>query len=313
MQLLDILVEFQSADAAEHLNAAHSNVKYEEESVMKHTFPISRLPFHTRSFEKSYGKVRSAEEVCPGIYSIQTAPIPPSRFLGSDLIVVMADSPAVSPAAKAYGTPLEAAPEVLVYRDEDYFDAARWVITYEIDKYLAEHDLPLLDGDSLVEVQARGMEVCPKYFGEFPVPEETPWGPPLRCDSLANGIYWLETAEAGWVLALAYPICDDLLPKTVEMAELNPYDRESGIDNTCGFRFFKYEQSCLPLFELLNCTRQPWSDRINLAALKNAILASFPDYAQKYNQNCIEALQPAELLHTPGAGPHFYSFPAEEA
>lgn len=280
---------------------------------MKHTFPISHLPFHTRSFEKSYGKVRSAEEVCPGIYSIQTAPIPPSRFLGSDLIAVMADSPVISAAAKAYGTPLKADPKVLVYYDEDYFDKARWVITYEIDKYLAEHDLPLPDGDSLVEVQARGMEVCPEYFGEFPVPTETPWGPLLRHDRLANGIFWLKTADAGWVLALAYPICDDLLIETAETAALNPYDLENGIDNTCGFRFFKYEQSCTPLFELLNCTRQPWSDRINLAALKNAILASFPDYAQEYNQNCIEACQPAELQHTPDAGICFYSFPGEDA
>lgn len=280
---------------------------------MKHTLPISDLPFHAHSFEKIYGKVRSAEEVCPGVYSIRTAPIPPSRFLGSDLIAVMADSPVISATAKAYGTPLKADPKVLVYYDEDYFDKARWVITHEIDKYLAEHDLPLLDGDSLVEVQARGMEVCPEYFGEFPVPTETPWGPPLRHDRLANGIFWLKTADAGWVLALAYPICDDLLTETAKTAALNPYDLENGIDNTCGFRFFKYAQSCTPLFELLNCTRQPWSDRINLAALKNAILASFPDYAQEYNQNCIEALQPAELLHTPDAGTHFYSFPAEDA
>lgn len=280
---------------------------------MKHSLPISQLPFHVRSFEDSYGEILSVQELCLGIFKVLAGPIPPSQFVCSDLFVVMADSPAISPTAKAYGTPLKADPKVLVYYDEDYFDKARWVITYEIDKYLAEHDLPLLDGNSLVEVQARGMEVCPEYFGEFPVPEETPWGPPLRCDSLANGIYWLETADAGWVLALAYPICDDLLPKTVEMAALNPYDRENGIDNTCGFRFFKYEQSCLPLFQLLDCTRQPWCDRINIEALKNVILESFPDYAQKYNQNCIEALQPAELLHTPGAGTRFYSFPAEEA
>ena len=99
----------------------------------------------------------------------------------------------------------------------------------------------------------------------------------------------------------------------METAALNPYDLEEGIDNTCGFRFFRYEQSCIPLFELLNCTRQPWSGRINSAALKNAILASFPDYAQEYNRNCIEARQPAELQHTPDAGICFYSFPAEEA
>lgn len=280
---------------------------------MKHTFRISDLPFHIRSFEKNYGKVHSAEKFCPGVYSIRTGPIPPHSFLCSDLIVVMADSPAIPPAAKAYGTPLEATPEVLVYYDEDYFDKARWVITYEIDKYLAEHALPLLNDNSLVEVQARGMEVCPEYFGEFPIPEETPWGPPLRYDRLENGIFWMKTVEAGWTLALAYPICDDLLTKTVAMAALNPYDRENGIDNTCGFRFFKYEQSCLPIFELLNCTRQPWSDRINIEALKNVILASFPDYAQEYNQNCIEALQPAELLRAPDAGTLFYFFPEEEA
>lgn len=280
---------------------------------MKHTFPISRLPFHVRSFEEGHGKVRSAEELCPGVYNIRTGPTPPHSFLGSDLIVVMSDSPVIPAAAKAYGTPLKADPKVLVYYDEDYFDKARWVITYEIDKYLAEHDLPLLDDGSLMEDQARGMEVCPEYFGQFPVPAETPWGPPLRYDRLANGVFWLQTAEAGWILALAYPIGDDLLPKTLEMSVLNPYDRENGIDNTCGFRFFRYEQSCIPLFELLNCTRQPWCDRINIEALKNTVLASFPDYAQEYNQNCMEALQPAELLHTPGVGTCFYSFPAEEA
>lgn len=144
---------------------------------MKHTFPISRLPFHVRSFEEGHGKVRSAEELCPGVYNIRTGPIPPHSFLGSDLIVVMSDSPVIPAAAKAYGTPLKADPKVLVYYDEDYFDKARWVITYEIDKYLAEHDLPLLDDGSLVEDQARGMEVCPEYFGQFPVPTETPWGP----------------------------------------------------------------------------------------------------------------------------------------
>ena len=100
------------------------------------------------------------------------------------------------------------------------------------------------------------------------------------------------------VLALAYPICDSLLPETVKIAVLNPYDRENGIDKTCGFRFFKYEQSCLPLFQLLNCAQQPWSDRINTAALQNAVL-----YAREYNKNCIEANQIAELRHTPSAEP----------
>lgn len=281
---------------------------------MEHSVPISDLPFNVHAFESRYGKIRSAEKLCPGVFRILTVPIPLDQFICSDLFVVMADSPAIPLTAKSYGIPLESSPEVLVvYCNADYFDKSRWVMTYEIDKYLVDHNFPLPDGESLLEVRVRGMEVCPEYFGEFPVPTETPWGPLLRYDRLANGVFWLQTAEAGWVLALAYPIGDDLLPKTLEMSALNPYDLEKGIDNTCGFRFFRYEQSCILLFELLNCTRQPWSGRINLAALKNAILVSFPDYAQEYNQNCIEARQPAKLLHTPGVGTCFYSFPAEEA
>ena len=181
-------------------------------------------------------------------------------------------------------------------------------MTYEIDKYLVDHNFPLPDGESLLEVRVRGMEVCPEYFGEFPIPTETPWGAPLQHDRLANGVFWLRTEKAGWVLALAYPICDSLLPETVKIAVLNPYDRENGIDKTCGFRFFKYEQSCLPLFQLLNCAQQPWSDRINTAALQNAVL-----YAREYNKNCIEADQIAELRHTPSAGTCYYLFPAGDA
>ena len=74
------------------------------------------------------------------------------------------------------------------------------------------------------------------------------------------------------------------------------------------FCILKYEQSCLPLFQLLNCAQQPWSDRINTAALQNAVL-----YAREYNKNCIEADQIAELRHTPSAGTCYYLFPAEDA
>ena len=228
---------------------------------MEHSVPISDLPFNVHAFESRYGKIRSAEKLCPGVFRILTVPIPLDQFICSDLFVVIVD-----------------------------------------------HNFPLPDGESLLEVRVRGMEVCPEYFGEFPIPTETPWGAPLQHDRLANGVFWLRTEKAGWVLALAYPICDSLLPETVKIAVLNPYDRENGIDKTCGFRFFKYEQSCLPLFQLLNCAQQPWSDRINTAALQNAVL-----YAREYNKNCIEADQIAELRHTPSAGTCYYLFPAEDA
>lgn len=68
-------------------------------------------------------------------------------------------------------------------------------------------------------------------------------GEPIRWEKLWNGLYWLETRDAGWVLAMAYPMGDDVRDETLELAQLTERDRKSGIDNTCGFRFYRYEAS----------------------------------------------------------------------
>ena len=90
---------------------------------MEHSVPISDLPFNVHAFESRYGKIRSAEKLCPGVFRILTVPIPLDQFICSDLFVVMADSPAIPLTAKSYGIPLESSPEVLVvYCNADYFD-----------------------------------------------------------------------------------------------------------------------------------------------------------------------------------------------
>ena len=62
---------------------------------MEHSVPISDLPFNVHAFESRYGKIRSAEKLCPGVFRILTVPIPLDQFICSDLFVVMADSPAI--------------------------------------------------------------------------------------------------------------------------------------------------------------------------------------------------------------------------
>ena len=131
------------------------------------------------------------------------------------------------------------------------------MVAYEVYKYMADHGIPLPRGESLTSTRVFGMEGCPEYFGAFPVPEETPWGPALRSDCLANGLFWLETAQAGRVLAIAYPLCTNLFDDTLELAHLLPYDQEHGIDATCGYRFYLYEESCRPLFELCQYEELP--------------------------------------------------------
>ena len=277
---------------------------------MEHSVPISDLPFNVHAFESRYGKIRSAEKLCPGVFRILTVPIPLDQFICSDLFVVMADSPAIPLTAKSYGIPLESSPEVLVvYCNADYFDKSRWVMTYEIDKYLVDHNFPLPDGESLLEVRVRGMEVCPEYFGEFPVPVETPWGPILQYDKLWNGIYWLETAEAGWALALAFPFFEDVRENTAALAVSAPSASEGGENSDFAYHFYPYEQNCLPLFELLTYAEETWAKQINTAALKNAILKCFPDYAREDAEEYANLPIGEQILFTPGAGTDFYKFP----
>lgn len=123
------------------------------------------------------------------------------------------------------------------------------IIAYEVYKYLAERNLPLSEGDSLEEERMWGMEVCPEYFGEFPVPTETPWGVPAQHERLWNGLYWLKTEQAGWGLAIAYPLWDGLSDLAIDLGELTDYDRQHGIDNTFGYRFYRYTASCIPIYK----------------------------------------------------------------
>ena len=243
----------------------------------KKQMPISELPFNFDGLEPQYGQIKHAELICPGVYFIMTKfNTDRPRFAG-EYLVVTEDSPAISPEARNFTTPLPTIPRMFLC-EYDYDCKGRHVVEYEAHKYLVEHGLPLPEGESLEEARAFGREVCPEYFGQLPVPTDTPWGPPLRHDRLGNGLYWLETEHAGWGLALAYPIREDLMFHTRVFAALMPTDRERGLDNTFGYCFYPFEVSCIPLFELLEYGERDWADKIDIAALKNAILKFYPDY-----------------------------------
>lgn len=273
----------------------------------KNQVPLSELPFDFHTVEDQYGTIHFAEFICPGVYYIvtksnETTP----RFL-TEYIAVTEDSPAISPEAQSYGIPLPISPRVYLY-EYDYDCKGRHVVEYEAHKYLAEHGLPLPEGCFLASDKAFGMEVCPEYFGEFPIPAETPWGSVLRYDRLWNGLYWLETAKAGWVLAIAYPLCSDIWSGTLDIAALNQYDRENGIDNTCGYRFYTYEMSCLPIYEMINFEEDTWGPRINRAALENAVLKFFPNYGSGDGERSPKFEAGDQIQPTQGAGTDFYRF-----
>ena len=154
-----------------------------------------------------------------------------------------------------------------------------------------------------VSVVAYGKEVCPEYFGEFPIPTETPWGAVIQHDRLWNGLYWLKTVEAGWVLA------DVFSDETREAAELMEYDRRHGIEKTCGYFFYPYEASCLPLFDMLPFEEDTWGMKIDGDALTNAVLRRNPDYGAFDGRNSPDMPLEDRIQPVPGAGTVFYRFP----
>lgn len=266
-----------------------------------HPITAAALPFDTSALEAQCGPIRCAEAVCPGVYRIAAGSGGPGAF-SAEYLVALEGSPALSARARACGTPLPAPQGAVLYALEDYCNPARHVAEYEIHRYLAAHGLPLPAGYDLAEQLARGREICPDYFGRFPVPAQTPWGAVLRWDCIWNGLFWLETAEAVRCLAIAYPLCDPLTERARACA------MTAGRQDPWGYRFYRYELSCIPLFELMEYGAAPWRDRFRQAALKNAILEHFPDYAASDAARSPGRPQDARLLPTPGAGFGFYPF-----
>lgn len=270
--------------------------------------PEPSLPFDFQCLEGQYGRLNYVELICPGVYYIGTKLGKARPGFGSEYLVVMEDSPAISSEAKAFCTPLPTIPRAYLC-ERDYDSKGRHVVEYEAHKYLAEHGVSLPEGESLIEDRLYGMEVCPEYFGEFPVPTETPWGPAIRCDRLWNGLFWLETETAGWVLAIAYPLCSVLFEDTMKLAVQTKSNQEDAVEDPYGYRFYDYRTSCLPLYELMPYDEDTWGQKIDGAALRNAVLKHFPDYGAEDERNSSDLPAEQRIAPVPGAGIDFYPFP----
>ena len=270
-------------------------------------FTVLELSFQfPAAVEKQYGKIHDAEDLGAGVYYITTY-LPEDRYAGGEYFLVTADSPAISDAAHAYGTWLPTNPVTYLYSCEDYFEKGRWVVSYELHKYLTDNGIPLPEGESLQNDVARGMEVCPEYFGEFPIPTETPWGAPVQADKVGNGVFWLKTEQEGWVLSVACPVYDDINLEVQKRSLTMQVGLTKWAGNTCPYQFYPYCASCLLLLELIEFTNPGWAGKFSMPAIKNAILESFPEYAEWYNQNT--SSQKEEIIYTADVGTVFYRFP----
>lgn len=161
----------------------------------------------------------------------------------------------------------------------DSEEGPRWAVYYEILKYKMLHGLPLPEGESLRNAALYGMELCPDYFGTYPVPPLTPWGYTLRHRPLDAGIFWVETDQCVQVLTVCHPVWATELSKgLLEIAH------RLGHEDEMGYLFFREESACVAIWELLR-TRPELTNAglIRKAELMNAIWEHHPEYAMGWN------------------------------
>lgn len=264
---------------------------------------LGQLPFDLTA---ELGSVIEAEEISPGVYSILTD----QKEWGPEYYVVMKDAPAISDQARSYGQQFAEKDAICVYR-QDIPGSGRRVIEFEVLRYQIKHHLPVDESkDSIYTAALYGMEENPDYFGEYPVPGITPRGCTVRHRKIINGVYWLETDRCEEMLSVCYPIWQsDLTIPEQRYGEQLEYDQIRQIDSTLGNLFFSKDNSYIPLFELSLANPEIRTNGvINMAALFNAICASYPEYTSAHNKDMEKYERGILIKETPDVGTEFIKF-----
>lgn len=230
------------------------------------------------------GHVIGEEELCPGVYYLTILPALERSIPCREYYLVL-DHAFISQDARALGIPIDKFSALLYPIDPP--DHRGWVaVMYEVTKYRLAHGLPNPDGWSPTDTARTGMELCPSYFGPFPVPTRTPWGWTRRHKVLDNGVYWIETSQDSEVLAVCNPVWSAELSDMVKQAgKLLADDISNNSDGKeLAYLFFDKKTSCSAIFELLK-VRSEWLDAglIRKPELMNAIWKYAPMYAANYN------------------------------
>ena len=227
--------------------------------------------------EDSFGEILSLEEECPGVYYL-TARKEELDLIPQAYYIVDKNAQAISARAKEYGQPIEGIPGFLSFSIDD-LKSGQKIIAYEILRYQVRARLPTGLAESFYEFSLYAAEYHPDYFGAYPAPLLTPRGHTVRHQTIANGIFLLETDQGEDLVAFCQPFWEMLSSYTRSRGKLAQGAAE---DKT--YLFFTRADSCLPFFELRE-EYPEWKDSpiLDFPALMNAIWTYFPDYAVDNN------------------------------
>lgn len=201
-----------------------------------------------QALAQEHAEIVCLREECPGIcyLAIKEEGSPICR----EVYVVMPDAiPAViSQETLSYG-----AKSGTIYTFEKGTARSGYeLVEYELQRHRVRKKLPSQDDQESIYCKAvYTAELYPEYFGGLLPPRSTPLGLTIRIKKAGEGVFFLETAQCVWLLAIAYPVWDgDLSSYAKDLAE--HYEScESKEAPEAEYYFYRLER-CLPvLYELL--------------------------------------------------------------
>lgn len=204
------------------------------------------LPF--KLDEEIWGALREVAEAAPGVYSVYMDP-KPGEHLGRELYAVSEEAvPAViSKEVADRGTEVEGA-RVFVYEGaESLYN----LVEYEVMRYCAKEGRPFReDRGSLYCAAVYNGEFFPWYFGGTIPPRDTPFGLTVRVKKADEGLFFLETDQCRWVLAVSYPIWNAELSAPVRRLGAFCGDTLSLRAEESRYLFFPVEHCANAVYEL---------------------------------------------------------------
>ncbi len=233
--------------------------------------------------ENCWGKLNEVTEECPGVYYVCTMP-EDGKGMGRELYVVTrAATPSIiSPEVIARGIETE---NVWVFEYID-IDSIYNLVKYEIMRYRVKHGLDLEEVDSALYCSAiYNAECFPWYFGGTIPPRSTPFGLTVRVKKAGEGLFFLETDQCRWVLAVSFPIWGAELSETARgLGTLGNDDLSIEVKEAC-YLFLPRERCAPAIYELLDSP-----DHKGLAlfikskqVLETYLWEHFPEYALEHN------------------------------
>ena len=201
-----------------------------------------------QALAQEHAEIICLREECPGVYylAVQNE----NSAICQEFYTVMSDAIAavISQETLSYG---KKSGDIYMF-EKGPARSGYELVEYELRRYRVKKKLHAPDDlESIYCKAVYTAELYPEYFGGLLPPRSTPFGLTVRTKKAGEGVYFVETTQCIWLLALAYPVWDgDLSSYAKNLAE--QYEScESKEAPEAEYYFYRLERSLPVLYELL--------------------------------------------------------------